>query len=1079
MNEQRSQAYIELVQKLLNCSDGEENQVLQQFPELLDKGLVQFMEQAIAVLQQQKRFQEAAKLENLVRQIVRAAGVTEDLRAILQELSQPVQDSRQIEKRVQLCQRALVMVTRHENEELWAILQNELGNSLRQHPRGDRSENIEQAIVAFNQALKVITYEDFPEHWVGIQNNLAIAHRKRIRGNHADNIEQSISLLKKILKIVARKDFPERWADTQSHLANAYCDRIRGKRSDNLNLAVIAFKRALEVFTRADFPNRWADIQNNLANAYFNFISGGRAKNLENAITALQDSLKIRNRVDFPEKWMETQGNLAIAYQNRIYGDRADNIEQSIIICQQALNTIDHKELPNQWLVIQNTLAIAYRKRIYGNRVDNIKQGIIAYEHALKVRIREALPKQWAMIQGNLAVAYIEINSFEKALSCCERALEVYTREDFPSDWAMLQNHLGLIYSRLTLDDRAANLEKAIVAYNKALGIYTREDFPEEWAGTKHNLAIIYCKETNTNTIEQAIIHCKQALEVRKPEAYPYECLQTSSLLAKLYANLERWLDATTTYTTALAAAATLYQAAISKDSQEAELEEIKDLNRQATYAYAKVGSLKAAVVTVERGRARSLSETLQRDRADFEAIRKINPSLVERYETTANAIRLLESTGRRKDFDSNQPQYSREDFRNQATQAHQSLQDCLTEIRQIPGYESFLALPTFEDIAATLQLNQPLIYLLHTPNGSLALVITIDGITDLWLNDLKDEKLIDLLDNIWFKTYSQSQSNRKGWLQAIDQVTQQLWDWLMVPVVNHLQQHNLQRAILIPTGYLSFLPLHAAWTEDNSSTTERRYPFEEIQFTYSPNALSLKAGRTVAAQTPANKLLAINEPLPVNASHLPSSSFETAKAVSTFPGKANFKILQHEAATPVAVLNALPNYSTLHLSCHGSVNFQTPLDSSLLMANDEALSLRDLLDLKLKGLRLAILSACETGIPGTKLPDEVISLPTGLLQAGAAGVISSLWSVSDLSTMLLLSRFYDLWRSQNPDATPLEPPEALRQAQLWLRDSTGPELAPYLQTSHPELVAKLEQAKDKRPFAHPFHWAAFTYTGV
>jgi CHAT domain-containing protein len=114
-------------------------------------------------------------------------------------------------------------------------------------------------------------------------------------------------------------------------------------------------------------------------------------------------------------------------------------------------------------------------------------------------------------------------------------------------------------------------------------------------------------------------------------------------------------------------------------------------------------------------------------------------------------------------------------------------------------------------------------------------------------------------------------------------------------------------------------------------------------------------------------------------------------------------------------------------------------------MANDEILSLRDLLDLKLKGLRLAILSACETGIPGTNLPDEVISLPTGLLQAGAAGVVSSLWSVADLSTMVLLSRFYQLWRTDN-----LEPPAALRQAQLWLRDSTGPELAPYLQASHP-----------------------------
>ena len=148
-------------------------------------------------------------------------------------------------------------------------------------------------------------------------------------------------------------------------------------------------------------------------------------------------------------------------------------------------------------------------------------------------------------------------------------------------------------------------------------------------------------------------------------------------------------------------------------------------------------------------------------------------------------------------------------------------------------------------------------------------------------------------------------------------------------------------------------------------------------------------------------------------------------------------------------------------------------------MAYDAVLSLRNLLDLELQGLRLAILSACETGIPGTELLDEVVSLPTGLLQAGAAGVVSSLWSVADLSTMLLISRFYELWRPQDSETQPLEPSIALRQAQLWLRDSTGSELVPYLQNSHPEIATKLEQAPDKYPFAHPYYWAAFTYTGI
>ena len=62
---------------------------------------------------------------------------------------------------------------------------------------------------------------------------------------------------------------------------------------------------------------------------------------------------------------------------------------------------------------------------------------------------------------------------------------------------------------------------------------------------------------------------------------------------------------------------------------------------------------------------------------------------------------------------------------------------------------------------------------------------------------------------------------------------------------------------------------------------------------------------------------------------------------------------------------------------------------------------------------RLATLSACETGIVGTDLPDEVVMLPSALLEAGYAGVAASLWSVADFSTAMLMVRFYQCWRQK------------------------------------------------------------------
>lgn len=169
---------------------------------------------------------------------------------------------------------------------------------------------------------------------------------------------------------------------------------------------------------------------------------------------------------------------------------------------------------------------------------------------------------------------------------------------------------------------------------------------------------------------------------------------------------------------------------------------------------------------------------------------------------------------------------------------------------------------------------------------------------------------------------------------------------------------------------------------------------------------------------------------------------------------------------------------------------------------SDGLLTLRDLFALNLGtsgGIRLALLSACETGLPGLKTIDEVVSLPTGLLQAGVAAVIASLWSVSDLSTMLLLTKFYDLWRSHKYD-----PDQALRQAQRWLRDTTNAEKIQALKAilpefpdspppkaprdrflGLPEAIARdlynhfaWEDPSD-RTYAHPFHWAAFSYTGL
>jgi CHAT domain-containing protein len=115
------------------------------------------------------------------------------------------------------------------------------------------------------------------------------------------------------------------------------------------------------------------------------------------------------------------------------------------------------------------------------------------------------------------------------------------------------------------------------------------------------------------------------------------------------------------------------------------------------------------------------------------------------------------------------------------------------------------------------------------------------------------------------------------------------------------------------------------------------------------------------------------------------------------------------------------------------------------------SLTVRHLLEQSGTQARLAFLSACETGLVGTILPDEVVSLASGFLQAGAAGVVSTLWAVNDKSTALLAERFYRHWKGDG-----MAPADALAAAQRWLRDEA-----------------------DGGQYAHSYYWAGFTLTGV
>ena len=140
-------------------------------------------------------------------------------------------------------------------------------------------------------------------------------------------------------------------------------------------------------------------------------------------------------------------------------------------------------------------------------------------------------------------------------------------------------------------------------------------------------------------------------------------------------------------------------------------------------------------------------------------------------------------------------------------------------------------------------------------------------------------------------------------------------------------------------------------------------------------------------------------------------------------------------------------------------------------------------------------LSACQTGISDfSNLPDEYIGLPAGFLQAGVPGVVGTLWPVNDLSTALLMIKFYEfhLVGDERNSERPMVPARALCRAQRWLRQATHDELYRYFE-GHQELNAAsrlpdatvgegllhFQSGDTSRPFENPYYWAPFVFVGV
>jgi CHAT domain-containing protein len=529
------------------------------------------------------------------------------------------------------------------------------------------------------------------------------------------------------------------------------------------------------------------------------------------------------------------------------------------------------------------------------------------------------------------------------------------------------------------------------------------------------------------------------------------------------------WPEAGQAYWSGVAAMHLLVGSQTTRTDREAWLRTARGMPARAAATLAAAGLAEKAAVAYERGRAILLTEALDRQQADLDAVRAAGrPDLADQYLAAASRVTAL---GQRELSEAAARPAGLSDQRAAARRrARGELEQATTAIREevMPGFRRPVEIAELVQAAG----NVPVVHVVAGPVQGTALIIR-DGVRPVPLPLLTEARLAARARD--FVTAREGRRHDpQAWDMCLDTTTRWLWDAVLGPIIGLLEPSG--RAVLIPAGELGILPLHAAWTID-PATGSRVYALDRLLVTYAPNARTLAASQRHAAVRDAAPLLVIDDA----GAGLRAVSTEAALVRRGFArGAAPAGAPVPGTGEPAEVIAALHAHGTAHFACHGVANLTEPLDSALLLPGGR-LTLRDLLAHGALPLRLAILSACETAVPGADLPDEVIGLPAGFLEVGAAGAIGSLWAVPDASTMLVMARFYEIWRAP---ATAMPAAEALRQAQIWVRDaSNGVKHARFPESTPPHLrdVPQARRAfwEAANSHAHPRSWAAFAFYGA
>ncbi|MEO0885770.1 MAG: CHAT domain-containing protein, partial [Cyanobacteria bacterium J06648_10] len=290
--------------------------------------------------------------------------------------------------------------------------------------------------------------------------------------------------------------------------------------------------------------------------------------------------------------------------------------------------------------------------------------------------------------------------------------------------------------------------------------------------------------------------------------------------------------------------------------------------------------------------------------------------------------------------------------------------------------------------------------------------------------------------------------------------LSQQMYQWLLAPIEKDLAAQNIQNLMYALDDGLRTAPITAM--RDYEGFSLERYGISVV-----PSMGLMQADFPVSVRR-ATVAMGVSEF--ETQSPLPAVPIEL-QVVDQFVPVSETILNEETTLEAIKSVQSLEQPGILHLATHAAFDRRTPEESSIQLWN-EPLSMKAFSELGwgASDLELLILSACSTAMSSRNAELGFAGLAAA---SGVDATVGSLWEVSDVGTLALMSEFY-----AQLEETDLRF-EALRRAQLALLNGETRIEGGNLVSSHGEVDLPDEwDLPDSAALDHPFFWSAFTMVG-